>query len=90
MSSGVGGGKDGRSTGEAFLAGTGGARVATALGGGGDGRSTGGSGAKSSHRFFTMGTHAMEARAASCQFFFMKRETEQRFGTIAYVDMLHA
>jgi hypothetical protein len=52
MSSDVGGGGDGRSTGEPFPMGTGEAQVAAALGGGGDGRSTGESGAKASRQFF--------------------------------------
>jgi hypothetical protein len=71
----VGGGGDGRSTGESFLAGMGGARVAAALGGGGDGWSTGESGAK-----------------ASCYSIFFRRNTKmtERFGTVGYMDMLHA
>jgi hypothetical protein len=70
----VGGGGDGRRTGESFLVGTGGARVVVALGGGGDGWSMGESGAKASHYLI---------------FFRRNTKMTGRFGTVGYVDMLH-
>jgi hypothetical protein len=72
-------------------AGAGGAQVAAALGCGKDGRSTGGSGAKASHRFFfMMGTRAMEGKAVSHRFFSWNTKLTERFGTVAYVDILRA
>jgi hypothetical protein len=91
MSSGVGGGGDGRSTSELFPAGTRGARVVAALGGGGDGRSTGGSRAKASHRFFSRWGHAQwKAGRPHIDFFSRNMKLTGRFGTVAYMVILHA